>query len=430
MAKSDAKADWLDPSISISANTDAYHNEQLVYGQDPASHLVKKVLRTSVGVNTTAGDQVLKARVVHVPSIGSPNSESWFGLVWPWATTTEPTIGKHPVVKVQVVSDNRDAFLQVRPPSSNSDASGNFYRTVSNPSGLEIGHGSEVDIVLRNPRMGFSTNPNIPAGTIISVNQLKPQDLNGKNGNCNPRAPGSNGSRTVSGSCNASGTPSPRQGPRSRNFISLPPPAATAQIVYPTNPVSVNNADQAPTPSIQSGYTSDSFFTKFATSGIGPRRTGLAGASTNHAGVDLVAPKGANIYASLPGKVVRRRLQGAPSTKVGYGWYVVIEHTDFVTPYGGPFYTLYAHLGPPLVRVGDPVSQKQKIGTSQNTGRSTGPHLHFEVLYDPRGNSKIGVKGEVIDSLEPISQFLFGPGFAIKGTTGNNPGGAYGGSGA
>ncbi len=78
MAKSDAKIDWLDPSISIDANTDAYQNEQLIYGQDPASHMAKKVLQASIAVNTTRGDQVLKARVVHVPPLDSNESQPWF----------------------------------------------------------------------------------------------------------------------------------------------------------------------------------------------------------------------------------------------------------------------------------------------------------------------------------------------------------------
>lgn len=422
MARSDAKPSWLDPSISIEGNTDSLQNNQLIYGEDPATHMVKKRLRNDVAVNAVADAQVLTARVVHVPPAGEGPTQSWFSTVWPFSLPQGPQIGKHPYVHVQVVSDNRDSFLQNRAPDSNESKSGIFYRIVSNPSGFEIGHGSEVEIVLKNPRMQYSTNPNIPSGTIVSVTSQLPQNLNGVNGNCNPRRPEGDGSQTVEDSCNV-----PRRGPKSRNFISLPAPPPTSQIVYPTNPVSVVGADQAIAANGTQILSKDDFFRKFVTSGIGARNTGLAGASTNHAGVDLKAPLGAPFYAALDGEVVRVRLQGSPSTKVGFGWYVVIRHDDYVTSYGGPFYTLYAHMNRPIVRKGNKVSKGQQIGTSGNTGKSTGPHLHFEVWYDPRGNNKLGVKGEVIDSLEPISQFLFGPGFAIKGTTGANPGSASGG---
>ena len=309
-----------------------------------------------------------------------------------------------------------------RPPDSNDSLSGQFYRLVSNPSGFEIGHGSEVKIVLNNPRMQFGSNPNIPVGTIVEVVGMSSQNLNGVQGNCNPRKPTGDGSKTVKESCKTVS-----RGPKNRNFISLPTPPSTAQIVYPTNPVSVESANQAKDANGADVLSQGDFFKKFVTSGIGARNTGLAGASTNHGGVDFAAPLGTPFYASLAGKVVRVRLQGSPSTKVGFGWYVVLRHDDFVTSYGGPLYTLYAHMNKPVVRVGNKVSQGQQLGTSGNTGKSTGPHLHFEVWYDPRGNNKLGVKGQVIDSLEPISQFLYGPGFAIKGTTGASPGGAYGG---
>ncbi len=424
MAKSDSKQDWLNPAISIEANTDSIQNPSLVYGSDPASHMLKKVLRNSVSVAPDKGKLTLKARVVHVPPANSDENKSWFASVWPWAITEEPEVGNHPVVHVQLVEDNRDAFLKARPPDSNNAASGKLYRKVTNPSGLMVGHGSEVDIILKNPHMGYSSNPNIPSGHIVNVRSLTSQNLNGTGGNCNPRKPKGDGSKTVAGACNGPVAIKKRS---SRNWVSLPPPSTTAHIVYPTNPISVTGAHQAVSNTGTPLLTQEEFFRRFVTSGIGARDTGLAGASKDHGGIDMVAPVGAGIYASLPGKVVRVRLQGAPSTKVGYGWYVVIRHDDFVTSYGGPLYTLYAHMKKPIVRMNQSVSQKQKLGVSGDTGRSTGPHLHFEVWYDPNGNSKLGVKGQVIDSLEPISEFLFGPGLAIKNSTGASPGDAYGG---
>ncbi|OHD06547.1 MAG: hypothetical protein A2Y41_10800 [Spirochaetes bacterium GWB1_36_13] len=87
---------------------------------------------------------------------------------------------------------------------------------------------------------------------------------------------------------------------------------------------------------------------------------------TFHGGVDISVPIGTNVYASAGGKVI------VADWKEGYGKLVVIEHK-----YG--YSTFYGHLSKYMVKAGDEVQAGDLIALSGNTGRSTGPHLHFEI---------------------------------------------------
>lgn len=102
-------------------------------------------------------------------------------------------------------------------------------------------------------------------------------------------------------------------------------------------------------------------------SNFGRRSAPTRGASTYHKGVDWATPVGTAVVASCSGTVVRA---GWGS---GYGYVVYINHPDGRQ-------TRYGHLSKVLVKVGQTVSQGDKIALSGNTGRSTGPHLHFEIL--------------------------------------------------
>lgn len=105
------------------------------------------------------------------------------------------------------------------------------------------------------------------------------------------------------------------------------------------------------------------------TSGFGRRSAPKKGASTYHKGVDWATPVGTAVVASSSGTVTRA---GWGS---GYGYCVYIRHADGRE-------TRYGHLSKVLVSVGQKVSQGQKIALSGNTGVSTGPHLHFEILIN------------------------------------------------
>lgn len=88
-----------------------------------------------------------------------------------------------------------------------------------------------------------------------------------------------------------------------------------------------------------------------------------------HKGVDWACPVGTAIMASCGGTVVQAGWMG------GYGYCITLKHPDGRQ-------TRYGHLSKILVSVGQSVKQGQKIALSGNTGRSTGPHVHFEILIN------------------------------------------------
>ena len=105
------------------------------------------------------------------------------------------------------------------------------------------------------------------------------------------------------------------------------------------------------------------------TSNFGRRKAPTRGASTYHKGVDWATPVGTAVMASSTGTVAKA---GWGS---GYGYVVYINHADGRQ-------TRYGHLSKVLASQGQTVTQGQKIALSGNTGVSTGPHVHFEVLIN------------------------------------------------
>ena len=106
------------------------------------------------------------------------------------------------------------------------------------------------------------------------------------------------------------------------------------------------------------------------TSGFGWRRNPMGGGGSEmHRGVDIAAPSGTLIRATGGGTVVFSAWSGA------YGNKVIIDH-------GMGIRSLYAHNSTNLVQVGDEVSRGDTIARVGSTGRSTGPHVHYEVLVN------------------------------------------------
>jgi murein DD-endopeptidase MepM/ murein hydrolase activator NlpD len=110
---------------------------------------------------------------------------------------------------------------------------------------------------------------------------------------------------------------------------------------------------------------------KRTASGYGMRIDPIYHIPKFHAGMDFTAASGTDIYATGNGVVIYA------SWKQGYGNCVIIDH-------GYDYKTLYGHIDKYKVRVGQKVSRGEVIATVGNTGKSTGSHLHYEVIYKGR----------------------------------------------
>ena len=105
-------------------------------------------------------------------------------------------------------------------------------------------------------------------------------------------------------------------------------------------------------------------------SSYGRRKDPFTSEVDYQSGTDFRVPEGTTVYPSKSGKVL---LVGFEED--GYGHYVVINH-------GGGQATMYAHCSEILMTVGQEVTLETVIAKSGNSGRSTGPHLHFEIIID------------------------------------------------
>lgn len=102
------------------------------------------------------------------------------------------------------------------------------------------------------------------------------------------------------------------------------------------------------------------------TSGFGLRSHPILGGLRMHAGIDVAAPTGSPIFATSDGVV------GQAGWKGGYGLFVALEHS-------GGLETRYGHMSQLAVRTGQAMHKGDVIGYVGSTGRSTGPHLHYEM---------------------------------------------------
>ena len=107
---------------------------------------------------------------------------------------------------------------------------------------------------------------------------------------------------------------------------------------------------------------------EYNASGFGTRIDPITGQSAMHEGIDFIAQPGTPIMAAAGGVVI------AAESHHSFGNMIEVDH-------GGDIVTRYAHASVMLVKPGEIVRRGQKIAEVGNSGRSTGPHLHFEVRY-------------------------------------------------
>lgn len=141
--------------------------------------------------------------------------------------------------------------------------------------------------------------------------------------------------------------------------------AVGSEIIIPDGEISGVTYNASSQRSVR-GYGGPSYDGYYVRPILGGRKTQ---ALHGYNGVDLAAPTGTPVVASASGDVIISRDYGWNG---GYGQYIVIKHSN-----GSQ--TLYAHLYANIVSSGQSVVRGQVIGYVGNTGKSTGPHLHFEI---------------------------------------------------
>ena len=117
-------------------------------------------------------------------------------------------------------------------------------------------------------------------------------------------------------------------------------------------------------------------------SAYGLRRLAGEARARQHKGVDIAAPQGTSVFVASEGEVARTGYDAG-----GYGRFIEVRHPNGMS-------TLYAHLSRIDVARGDRLSSGERIGLVGSTGRSTGPHLHFEVRRDNAQVNPTSVLGQ------------------------------------
>lgn len=118
---------------------------------------------------------------------------------------------------------------------------------------------------------------------------------------------------------------------------------------------------------------------------FGTRKDPFTGKTANHQGIDLALPKGTEVGANISGTVVFAGFGQKGSGYGGYGYAVAVKDSS------GNVH-VYGHLDSVSVKKGQKISSGTLLGKSGSTGRSTDPHLHYEVRKKGQLNNNINPK--------------------------------------
>lgn len=155
--------------------------------------------------------------------------------------------------------------------------------------------------------------------------------------------------------------------------LAVPEAPPVTAVAEPAGPITRLIAFEMPV----KGYAINSPF--------GMRRHPTEGVARRHEGVDIAAPKGTGVFSAAEGSVLRTGYDAG-----GYGRFIEIRHPNGMS-------TLYGHLSRVDVASGDAVYAGLRIGLVGSTGRSTGPHLHFEVRRGERQVNPVSVAGHTFE---------------------------------
>lgn len=155
--------------------------------------------------------------------------------------------------------------------------------------------------------------------------------------------------------------------------LAVPEAPPVTAVARPAGPITRLIAFVAPL----KGYAINSAF--------GLRRLAGEAHARQHKGVDMAAPTGTSVFVACEGEVLRTGYDAG-----GYGRFIEVAHPNGMS-------TLYAHLSRIDVATGDRVSADERIGLVGSTGRSTGPHLHFEVRRNSAQVNPTTVLGQAFE---------------------------------
>jgi len=153
-------------------------------------------------------------------------------------------------------------------------------------------------------------------------------------------------------------------------------PITAAEPPIPLDPAAIPEAPPIKAVAMPAGPVTRSFVFETPVLGhavnspFGLRKLSIESRARRHEGVDIAAPSGTGVFATAEGVVLRTGYDAQ-----GYGRFIEMRHPNGMT-------SLYGHLSRIDVASGDTIPGGERLGLVGSTGRSTGPHLHFEIRRD------------------------------------------------